>query len=149
MYYREELFRGYNKVDIQKDLVSKTKDLKDNEILKQQSQTMNGIQKLFNHFIEQDQNLDILSESIRRQKDIGLLISQELDTHLEILEDTEYQINYTETRLGTADRNLRKMLKKAKTNSKTFVSIFIGKISFIMLVLSVIMILIIFGKILF
>lgn len=93
--------------------------------------------------------MDILSGSIRRQKDIGLLISQELDTHLEILEDTDYRINYTETRLGTADRNLRKMLKKAKTNSKTFGSIFIGKISFIMLVLSIIMILIIFDKILF
>lgn len=42
--FREELLRGYSKVDIQKDLVSKTRDLKESEILKQQSQVMNGNQ---------------------------------------------------------------------------------------------------------
>lgn len=54
---------------------------------------------------------------------MGLLISQELDTHLEILEDTDHRIDYTETRLGNADRNLKRLLKKAKTNSKPHINL--------------------------
>ena len=48
---------------------------------------------------------------------MGLIIGEELDHHLELLEDTDARMDYTENRLGQADRRLREITRKAKANS--------------------------------
>ncbi|KAF9572974.1 hypothetical protein EC968_009179 [Mortierella alpina] len=63
---------------------------------------------------DQDQNLDRLSEAIGRQQEIGLMIGDELDSHLDMLEDTDHIVDRTESRLGIARKQLTKVAKGTK-----------------------------------
>ncbi|KAF9288235.1 hypothetical protein BGZ68_000626 [Mortierella alpina] len=60
---------------------------------------------------DQDQNLDRLSEAIGRQQEIGLMIGNELDSHIDMLEDTDHIVDRTESRLGIARKQLTKVAK--------------------------------------
>ncbi|KAG0213352.1 hypothetical protein BGX28_004690 [Mortierella sp. GBA30] len=63
---------------------------------------------------DQDQNLDRLSEAIGRQQEIGVMIGDELDTHLDMLEDTDHLVDRTGNRLGIAKKQLAKVAKGTK-----------------------------------
>ena len=55
-----------------------------------------------------------MSESIGRQRELGLMIGEELDHHVQLLMETEEVVDRTEGRLNRAKRNLNKVSKKAK-----------------------------------
>ncbi|KAF9189911.1 hypothetical protein BGZ51_009190 [Haplosporangium sp. Z 767] len=63
---------------------------------------------------DQDQNLDRLSEAIGRQQELGLMIGEELDTHMDMLEDTDHLVDRTENRLGIAKKRLTKVAQGTK-----------------------------------
>ncbi|KAI1310237.1 hypothetical protein EDD11_003853 [Mortierella claussenii] len=63
---------------------------------------------------DQDQNLDRLSEALGRQQEIGLMIGDELDTHMDMLDDTDHLVDRTENHLATARRQLTKVAKGTK-----------------------------------
>ena len=66
---------------------------------------------------EQDENLGRLSEVISRQREFGLMIGDALDTHVQLLDETEVIVERTETRLGAARKRLATVGAKAKSNS--------------------------------
>ncbi|CAG8630616.1 3033_t:CDS:2 [Paraglomus brasilianum] len=63
---------------------------------------------------DQDADLDRLDVAIGRQREIGLRIGEELDYHVELLEDTESLVDRTDSRLNKAKRNLGKVSRKVK-----------------------------------
>ncbi|CAG8569298.1 23164_t:CDS:2 [Cetraspora pellucida] len=65
---------------------------------------------------EQDEDLDRLSDAIGRQRELGILIGDELAYQVELLEDTEDMVIRTERVLDKAKRNLAKISKKVKNN---------------------------------
>ncbi|KAG0050246.1 hypothetical protein BGZ83_004988 [Gryganskiella cystojenkinii] len=62
----------------------------------------------------QDQNLDRLSNALGRQQEIGLMIGDELDTHLDMLDDTDHLVDRTASRLQIASRQLTKVARGTK-----------------------------------
>ncbi|KAJ3013236.1 hypothetical protein HKX48_005865 [Thoreauomyces humboldtii] len=76
---------------------------------------------------DQDTQLDELAATIGRQKHIGLMINEELDLHVELLEDTEGRVDATHRRLEGAGRRLSQVLDAAAHTStgNTFVAILI------------------------
>jgi len=69
--------------------------------------------------VDQDADLDRLDVAIGRQREIGLRIGEELDYHVELLEDTESLVDRTDSRLNKAKRNLGKVSRKVKEHSKS------------------------------
>ncbi|KAG0288688.1 hypothetical protein BGZ96_007554 [Linnemannia gamsii] len=63
---------------------------------------------------DQDQNLDRLSQSLGRQHEIGLTINDELESQVDILDDTEHLVDRTGNRLSIASRQLAKVAKRTK-----------------------------------
>ncbi|KAI9363949.1 hypothetical protein DFJ73DRAFT_810313 [Zopfochytrium polystomum] len=76
---------------------------------------------------EQDAQLDQLSETLLRHKDIGLRIGDELDHHIDLLEQTEADVDATEGRLGIAGRRLRTVteVSKSATTGNTLIGVLI------------------------
>ncbi|TPX61204.1 hypothetical protein PhCBS80983_g01296 [Powellomyces hirtus] len=67
---------------------------------------------------DQDTQLDELSATIGRQKQIGILINDELDLHVDLLEETEERVDSTHRRLQGAGRRLEQVLLSSARNSK-------------------------------
>ncbi|KAI8852015.1 hypothetical protein BC829DRAFT_385751 [Chytridium lagenaria] len=67
---------------------------------------------------EQDIHLDILSESIQRQKAIGMRIGEELELHVDLLEETEAAVDETTARLGDSSRRLNQVSSRSRANSQ-------------------------------
>ncbi|KAF8938286.1 hypothetical protein EDD21DRAFT_413796 [Dissophora ornata] len=63
---------------------------------------------------DQDQNMDRLSEALGRQQELGLMIGDELDSHIDLLDDTDHLVDRTGSRLGIARRQLEKVAKGTK-----------------------------------
>lgn len=63
---------------------------------------------------DQDQDLDRLNETIIRQQELGLMIGEELDYHIELLTDTEDMVDRTDGRLNRAKRSLVKFSRESK-----------------------------------
>ncbi|KAF8934727.1 hypothetical protein BGZ47_010233 [Haplosporangium gracile] len=63
---------------------------------------------------DQDQNLDRLSESLGRQREIGLTMNDELDLQVGTLDDTEHLVDRSGNRLSIASRQLAKVAKGTK-----------------------------------
>ncbi|KAG0003113.1 hypothetical protein BGZ79_001649 [Entomortierella chlamydospora] len=63
---------------------------------------------------DQDQNLDRLSNALNRQQEIGLMIGDELDTHTDLLDDTDHLVDRAESRLGIARKQLDRVAKGTK-----------------------------------
>mmetsp|Transcript_36480 Transcript_36480/g.94777 ORF Transcript_36480/g.94777 Transcript_36480/m.94777 type:complete len:95 (+) Transcript_36480:716-1000(+) len=59
----------------------------------------------------QDDQLDGLSQTVRRLGEIGLTISEELKTQDRIIEDINEGVEQTSTRLETVTRKVQKLLK--------------------------------------
>lgn len=67
---------------------------------------------------DQDENLDHLSLAIGRQRELGLLIGDELDSHVQLIDETEMLTDRTDERLRRAKRKLDYVGRKVKDNSK-------------------------------
>ncbi|KAF8811092.1 hypothetical protein BYT27DRAFT_7231676 [Phlegmacium glaucopus] len=81
---------------------------------------------------EQDQHLDLLSNSITRQHHISLQINEELDVHSGLLEELDTQLDRTEGRLGRARKSLDKVARGVKNNGSV---VAIGLLIFVLLIL--------------
>ncbi|ODV63739.1 syntaxin ASCRUDRAFT_67813 [Ascoidea rubescens DSM 1968] len=66
----------------------------------------------------QDDRLDSLAESVRRQRELGLTINDELDSQLVILNDVESLMDNSQRRLSKARNNLRRFSRKLKENGQ-------------------------------
>jgi len=69
---------------------------------------------------EQDDQLDQLAEVIERQKRIGMQIGDELDLHVQLLEDTDIRVDQTQSRLRNAGKRLDDVRVKLKEASCSF-----------------------------
>lgn len=67
---------------------------------------------------DQDQDLDHLSEAIKRQRELGSLIGQELETHAQLIDETEEMVDRSDERLRETRRKLDKLKRKVQDNSK-------------------------------
>jgi hypothetical protein len=70
------------------------------------------------NFADQDRNLDMLSEAVGRQRELGLLIGDELEQHVQLIEDTDEMVDRTDTRLRHAQKRLNYVGRRVKDNSK-------------------------------
>ncbi|KAJ1551396.1 hypothetical protein HK096_000114, partial [Nowakowskiella sp. JEL0078] len=68
---------------------------------------------------DQDSHLDVLGESISRHKLMGLQISDELDLHVNLLEDTQDRVDNTQSRLTGASRRLKSIERGSGGESNT------------------------------
>lgn len=66
----------------------------------------------------QDTHLDALSASIGRQHHLSLQMSEELETHAELLDEMDTAVDSTAARLGRASRRLDKVAKSLKEHGE-------------------------------
>lgn len=83
-------------------------DMENGQILQLQQRIMD----------DQDQDLDHLSLAIARQRELGTLIGEELETHAQIIDETEALVDGTDHRLRQAQKKLNYVNRKIKDNSK-------------------------------
>jgi GGDEF domain-containing protein len=93
--------------------MDQTEDMENGQILQLQQRIID----------DQDQDLDHLSDAIRRQRELGLLIGDELETHAQIIDETEEMVDRTDERLRQAKKKLDYVGRKVKDNSKLFLHI--------------------------
>ncbi|KAJ3190334.1 hypothetical protein HDU85_000630 [Gaertneriomyces sp. JEL0708] len=67
---------------------------------------------------QQDDHLDALSETLSRQKQIGLMIGDELDLHVDLLDETEERVDGVRARLSRAGRRLEDVVRREGGSSK-------------------------------
>lgn len=65
---------------------------------------------------EQDQSLDRLSESIRNQRELSIQIGDELDSHVQLLDDVDDLVDRHQDRLNGAKKRLNYFAQTAKNN---------------------------------
>lgn len=65
---------------------------------------------------EQDEALDRLGQSIGRQRELSIQIGDELDEHVQMLDDIDGNVDRHQTRLDKARKNLGSVARKAKDN---------------------------------
>ena len=66
----------------------------------------------------QDDQLDRLGESIGRQRDLSIQIGDELDDHIQMLDDVEVHVDRHQTRLDGARRHLGNVARRARDNKQ-------------------------------
>jgi len=67
---------------------------------------------------QQDEQLDRLGESIGRQRDLSIQIGDELDEHVQMLDDIDVVVDRHQGRLDGARRSLGKVARKANDNKQ-------------------------------
>lgn len=67
---------------------------------------------------EQDEQLDRLGDSIGRQRELSIQIGDELDDHIQMLDDVEQHMDRHQTTLDGARKRLGTFVRKAKENSQ-------------------------------
>lgn len=65
---------------------------------------------------EQDEALDRLGESIGRQRELSIQIGDELEEHVQMLDDVDRRVDRHQGSLDKARRNLGSVARKAKDN---------------------------------
>lgn len=83
---------------------------------------------------EQDQHLDRLAASVSRQHTLSLQIGDELDSHLELLDEMDQLTDHSQSRLATAKQRLATFSRKARDNG-SMVTIAILFLIFIILLI--------------
>jgi len=63
---------------------------------------------------EQDESLDRLSESIRNQRELSIQIGDELDSHVQLLDEVDVLVDRHQDRLGGAKKRLNSVAQTAK-----------------------------------
>ncbi|WVR00252.1 hypothetical protein IAU59_007395 [Kwoniella sp. CBS 9459] len=84
---------------------------------------------------DQDERLNLLSNSIGRQNHLSIQIGSELDIHHQLLEDTDAAMDRTAASLGRARRRLNRVADDAKQHGST---ITIVVLIFILLILIIV-----------
>ncbi|KAK1922170.1 hypothetical protein DB88DRAFT_497419 [Papiliotrema laurentii] len=84
---------------------------------------------------DQDERLNLLSDSIGRQNHLSIQIGSELDLHHELLEDTDAAMDRTADRLNRAKRRLDTVAHEARQHGST---ITIVVLIFILLILIIV-----------
>lgn len=67
---------------------------------------------------EQDDSLDRLSESISRQRELSIQIGDELDSHVQLLDEVDDLVDRHQTRLDGAGQRLKSVAKQAKEHGE-------------------------------
>ncbi|EJT99665.1 hypothetical protein DACRYDRAFT_117857 [Dacryopinax primogenitus] len=83
----------------------------------------------------QDEHLDHLSNSIRRQHELGLQIGSELDVHTGLLEELDHDVDRTDSSLTRARRRLEAVARGARNNASAWS---IGLLIFVLLILIIV-----------
>ncbi|KAJ3332302.1 hypothetical protein HDU76_000677 [Blyttiomyces sp. JEL0837] len=96
-----------------KDRPEEAVDLSGGELVQLQQRIIDGNVKCQN----QDSHLDQLSETIQRQREIGIMIGNELDSHVDLLQEVEENVDDAQSRLGAAGRRLREVHERAQSAS--------------------------------
>jgi syntaxin 8 len=65
---------------------------------------------------DQDEALDRLGESISRQRDLSIQIGDELDEHVQMLDEVDGRVDRHQSALDKARRNLGNVARTAKDN---------------------------------
>ncbi|KAG1106316.1 hypothetical protein G6F42_016802 [Rhizopus arrhizus] len=89
--------------------MDQTNDMENGQILQLQQRIID----------DQDQDLDHLSDAIRRQRELGLLIGDELETHAQIIDETEEMVDRTDERLRQAKKKLDYVGRRVKDNNES------------------------------
>ncbi|KAI7882089.1 uncharacterized protein EV154DRAFT_523072 [Mucor mucedo] len=100
-------------------------DLEDGQILQLQQRIID----------DQDTDLDHLSLAIRRQRELGLLIGDELETHAQIIDETEEMVDRTDERLRQAKKKLDYVGRRVKDNKSVCIVIGLIIVFFILVAL--------------
>lgn len=108
-----------------KDEVSDTESLTDREFFIQQQQTV----------LAQNDQLDELAGSARRQRQIGEVINEELGSQDVLLRDLEAQVDHSHRRLQTAKRRLGKVNERMKEHGHCLTIAALTAILFVLVVL--------------
>ncbi|ORX57454.1 hypothetical protein DM01DRAFT_1227050 [Hesseltinella vesiculosa] len=99
--------------------------LEDEQILQLQQRVMD----------DQDENLDHLSLAVGRQRELGLLIGEELESHIRLIDETEEMADRTDERLRRARKRLDYVGRKVKDNKSVCIVIALIFVFFILLAL--------------
>lgn len=67
---------------------------------------------------DQDEQLDRLGDSIGRQRELSIQIGDELDDHVQMLDDVEQHVDRHQSRLDGARKRLGTIARKARDNSQ-------------------------------
>lgn len=81
---------------------------------------------------DQDTDLDHLSDAIRRQRELGLLIGDELEVHAQLIDETEEMVDRTDERLRQAKKKLDYVGRKVKDNKSVCIVIGLILVFFIL-----------------
>lgn len=84
--------------------------------------------------LEQDSNLDILHDSVKIQKQMGMNINQEIDDHLILLSDLENGVDSSQRRLNTTANRLHDFRARVQENGSLVTIIVLTVILIILLV---------------
>ncbi|KAG0183939.1 hypothetical protein DFQ28_000448 [Apophysomyces sp. BC1034] len=84
---------------------------------------------------DQDNNLDQLSDVIRRQRELGLVIGDELEAHAQLIDETDALADRTDAKLRQARKRLTYVGRKVKDNKSVCIVIALILIFFILLAL--------------
>ncbi|KAJ3020010.1 UNVERIFIED_CONTAM: Syntaxin-8 [Siphonaria sp. JEL0065] len=68
---------------------------------------------------DQDAHLDALSNTLLRQKQIGEQIGNELDFHVDLLQQTDQAVERTQTRLGNVNNRVGEVMAGSKTDYRS------------------------------
>ncbi|KAJ3068837.1 hypothetical protein HDU98_008044 [Podochytrium sp. JEL0797] len=85
---------------------------------------------------DQDAHLDMLGDTLLRQKAIGMQIGDELDLHVDLLQQTDTAVERTQTRLGNVNNRVGDVIQTNKTDYRS---------NLIIVVLVLILVLIVFS----
>ena len=67
---------------------------------------------------EQDEQLDRLGDSIGRQRELSIQIGDELDEHVQMLDEVEVHMDRQLSKMGKARKSLGNVARKAKDNKQ-------------------------------
>ncbi|KAI9010962.1 hypothetical protein CLU79DRAFT_806053 [Phycomyces nitens] len=81
----------------------------------------------------QDDDLDQLSLVIGRHRELGLLIGDELESHAQLIDETETMVDRTDARLRKAKKRLDYVGRKVKDNKSICIVIGLIFVFFILL----------------
>ncbi|CAG8549509.1 4861_t:CDS:2 [Ambispora gerdemannii] len=84
------------------DPIAELNEFDDHQVLQLQQRMMS------------DEDLDRLDAAVGRQRELGILIGEELDYHVDLLEETEHAVDNTDGRLASARKRLNRVSKQAK-----------------------------------
>jgi syntaxin 8 len=85
---------------------------------------------------EQDESLDRLSESIRNQRELSIQIGDELDGHVQLLDEVDVLVDRHQDRLNGAKKRLNSVAQTAKDHG-SLVVIAILIITLILLIVAI------------